>query len=502
MMDTFLGIDIGTSGVRAALFDMEGNQLGLSHKEYPMICTEPGMAELNPETVFSTLLEVVKSCRDKIDKNGVDSLKAIGFSTQLSSLIALDTNGNCLTNLFTWADTRAVHHADKIKAEHDYISMYKNTGCRVQHPMYPISKILWLRDVNPAIVEQTYKFVTIKSYILFKLTGQYVIDYTDASATGCFNIHNFEWDPYILNQVLCIDEAKLCKTVPCTFLLDGIKAVYAEKMNISVTTPLIIGSGDGMCANAGCGVLDDTAMSSTIGTSGALRISVNTPLIDPEQRTWCYCFTKDMWVAGGAINNGGIVLKWLREDYRKQYEYECEINGLNEIYELFDKYAAEINPGSDGLLFLPFLTGERSPNWNANAKGTIYGLQLIHGKKHFIRAAMEGVMFRMFSVFETIAAQNNHVKQIKANGGYVNSDIWLQIQADIFNREIAVAGIGEAAAFGAAYLAMAGIGTIKDLKQLLPKMQPSKVITPISKNNAVYVEAYAAFKELYRKIYV
>jgi gluconokinase len=499
-MKLYMGVDIGTSGVRAAIFDIEGNQLGLYHEEYPMICSEPGMGELDPERVFNSLIKVVKLCIEKtrVQKNDIS---AISFSTQLFSLLAVDKDGKPLTNVFTWVDTRSIQHAEIIKEKFDYIKMYNSTGCRAQHPMYPVSKILWFKSTMPEVYQKTYKLITIKGYILYKFFNKYLIDITDASSTGCFNIHDFTWDKYIINEVLEIPENKLPKPVDCTYILTDMKKEYAEKMGINPSTPIVIGSGDGMLANVGCGVFDDTSMSSTIGTSGALRIAVDKPLLDPKQRTWCYCFTRDTWVAGGAINNGGIVLKWLRNLHRAEYKNEAEHAGLNSIYQLFDIYASEIVPGSEGLIYLPFLTGERSPNWNASATGTIHGIQLIHNKKHFIRAAMEAVIYRMFSVYEVLTGFSDNVKQVIANGGYTNSDIWLQIQADVFDRDIAVAGVGEASAFGAAYVGMAATGMINSLKQPLPAMQVQKVIRPTKENSKTYKEMYMAFIDLYDKIY-
>lgn len=500
MNELYMGIDIGTSGVRAALFDIEGNQISLYHKEYPMICTEKGMAELDPEVVFGSLVEVVKRCIEQSGTQG-KGIEAIGLSTQMHSILAVDAEGKCLTNVFTWADIRSIKHAESIKEKFDYVQIYNSTGCRGHHPMFPLSKVLWMKNDMPDLYSRVYKFVSIKEYILFKLFGEYVIDITDASTTGFFNIHKFQWDENILDNVIGIDKAMFGQPVDCLHTLKNMKYEYAQEMGINPDIPVIVGSGDGMLANAGCGVVDDTSMSCTIGTSGALRIAVNKPLLDPQQRTWCYCFTRDTWVAGGAINNGGIVLKWLRDEYRQQYEYEMNAIGEKSVYKLFDRYASEVNAGSDGLLFLPFLTGERSPNWNANAKGTIHGLQLMHGKKHFIRAAMEGVMYRMFSVYEAVTQLNNNVKQIKANGGYINSDIWLQIQADIFDKDIAVAGVGEAAVLGAAYTGMAAVGAIKDLKQPLKEMEPQKVIKPSGNNKLIYKDAYKRFKDLYSSIY-
>lgn len=496
----FMGVDIGTSGVRAALFDMDGNQKSLYHQEYLMKCHEEGMAELDPDEIFGSLLRVVKECMAEAgaDKNDI---AAIGLSTQLFSFLAVDGAGNCLTNLITWADNRSIRYAERIRENFDCREIYNRTGCRVQHPMYPISKILWLKDTQPEIFKKVKKFITIKQYIVHRLFNEYVIDITDASSMGYFNIHRMEWDESVLKDVLGLDSGYFGTPVECTHVLRNIKEEYAVLMGITAGTPVVVASGDGMLANVGCGVFDDSSMSSTIGTSGALRIASEKPLLDSEQRTWCYCFTKDTWVAGGAINNGGIVLKWLRDDYKSQYEKEMLDQGMDSIYKLFDRYASQIAPGCQGLIFLPFLTGERSPNWNASAAGTIHGLRLMHGKRHFIRAAMEGIMFRMFSVYEVITQITSNVKQIRANGGYANSEVWLQMQADIFNKEIAVAGVSEAAAFGAAYVAMAAVGAVNSLKQPLKCMDPQKIIRPITENNRVYMDAYGDFKNLYAKIY-
>ncbi len=495
-----MGIDIGTSGVRAAIFNRSGGQISLFHKEYPMICKEPGMAELDPDRVFCSLIEVVQKCSGTAGVKKGD-LAAIGLSTQLFSFMAVDGRGRKLSNLITWADTRASRHADLIRDTRDCAALYMRTGCRTQHPMYPLSKILWFRDTFPEAFARTYKFISIKEYILSLLYHEYFIDLTDASATACMDIRRFCWDEEILGDILGVPAGRLGEIVPCTHVLRGMDPEYAAQMGLDPNIPVVVGSGDGMLANVGSGVFDESAMSCTIGTSGAIRVAVDKPLLDPRQRTWCYCFTEDTWVAGGAVNNGGIVLKWLRDEFRSFYEDETAKAGLESVYALFDRYAEEIAPGSDGLIFLPLLTGERSPNWNANARGVMAGLSLTHGRKHQVRAAMEGVIYRMFSLYEILSGMNDSVKQIRANGGYVQSDVWLSIQADIFGREIAVAGISEATVFGAAYTAMAATGAISSLREPLPCMQPSRIIAPNPANRAVYEEGFQKFKDLYDRIY-
>lgn len=500
MKDLFMGIDVGTTGVRAALFNGLGAQVGIAYKEYTMISTIPGMGELDPEVVFLSLLDVVQECIQKTETKS-SSISAIGLSAQMMSFMAIDHAGAPLTNVLTWADNRPIKQAEAIAQLYDCKQLYHATGCRVQHPMYPLSKILWMKEACPNEYARADKFVSVKEYIVNKLFSECVIDYTDASTSACFNIHTFDWDEKVLTEVLDVRKERFGEPVPCTFVLKGIKREYAEAMGVHSDIPVVIGSGDGIMANVGCGVFDDTAMSCTIGTSGALRIAVPEPLLDPMQRTWCYCFTKDTWVAGGAINNGGIVLKWLRDNFKDQFELDAKHQGSNSVYALFDEYAHQIPAGSEGLLFLPLLTGERSPHWNASARGVMYGMDLSHDRRHFVKASMEGIMYRMFSVYEAITAINSNVRQIRANGGYAKSDVWLQIQADIFGKEIAVAGVEEASVFGAAYIAMVAVGAVESLKKPLPVMQISRVSKPNEENKGVYQKGYQAFKELYGKIY-
>lgn len=497
----FMGVDIGTSGIRAAAFDMDGGQVSLCYKEYPMICDQEGMAELDPEGIFKSFIHVVKECIEQ-GKISSTSIEAIGLSSQMHSFLAVDKEGNCLTGVITWADTRSIDDAYFIEKNFNSYELYNKTGCRTQHPIYPVSKIMWFKRSRPDLFSKVHKFVTIKEYIIYKLFGEYTVDITDASATGCFNIHKFTWDEDILKDVLGIGYEKLGDTAECTYSLKNMKNEFACEMGLSPSTPVVIGSGDGIMANVGCGGFDNTTMSCTIGTSGALRIAVDTPVLDKQQRTWCYCFTKDKWVAGGAVNNGGIILKWFRDQYRIQFEKEAESLQLKDVYELFDTYVSEVGPGSNGVFFLPYLTGERSPGWNADASGYICGLRITHDKGHIIRAAMEGIMYNMYSVFELIENIDGNVKRIVANGGYVNSDVWLQIQADIFNKDIIVAGIGEAAVFGAAYTAMVAVGALNGFKDVLPKSKPAKVIKPIADNNQIYQGTYKQFKSLYSELIV
>ena len=495
MSDFYLSLDIGTSSVRAVLFDENGYQKRIASIEYGLISTIGGRAEIDPDFVFDSALKVIKSCVSVGYKPS-----GIGVSCHMHSLMLIGKDGRPLSNLLTWADSRSGAEADEIVHGFDADDLYKRTGCRVQHPLYPVSKLLWFKRHEPEAFNAAHKFITIKEYIIFRLYGEFIVDYTLASCQGYYNIHSQNWDTHIIKDILGIGADRLSEVAECTHVLKGFRGEYEEALGIPRDTPLVIGSGDGIMANVGCGVFDDTAFSSTIGTSGAVRTAVDSPLLDPQQRTWCYSFTRDMWVAGGAINNGGIALKWLKEEFRQQFEYDAGKEGES-IYRLFDRFAAEIPAGSEGLVFLPYLTGERCPDWNANARGLMFGLGYAHGRKHIIRAAMEGVMYRLYSVYEVLTALRNNAVQIRANGGYAASELWLQIQADIFNKEVHVLGVTEASALGAAYTAMYALGAVKDMKSALPGMAVKKVVRPVEENACAYRKHYELAMQIYNDIY-
>ena len=491
----FMGVDLGTSSIKAGIFDSDGKEIEFSSIKTSIICTSPGMAELNPKIIFQSFLDVIKQCIEK-SKISADNLEAICLSTQMHSVIAIDNHNNCITNAIIWADTRAKNQAESIKEKFDYKKMSFNTGCRVIHPAYPLSKILWIRENEPDLYKKVYKFITIKGYILLKLFGDFFIDYSDASSTGCFNLHRFNWDDYIMKNVLNIKSDKFGEPVECTKILNNIRKEYADYMGIKNKTIFIIGSTDGVLANFGSGVFNDNSVSCTIGTSGAIKVTSNKPIIDLLQRTWCYCFGKGVWVSGGAINNGGIVLKWLGNLCEKQYKHEIKLFNTKNIFKLFDYYASQVSPGSNGLISLPFLTGERSPNWNANSVGVIYGLALMHEKKHIIRSAMEGVIYNIFSVYKVMSQLNKNIKSIKASGGYTRSDIWLQIQADVFNKDIETLDINDTAVLGASYIAMFVTGAISSFGKELSVMKPYKIIKPIKDNVEIYEKSYKKFDEI------
>lgn len=495
MKDCFLGIDVGTSNIKSILFDTDGFPVEKKSAECSLCPAGDGVAEMDPDEVVHAVFQSVKQCMEACDRTQ-NRLAGIGLSAHMHSLMAVDRHGKPLTKLILWPDTRAKKEADWIGENCSVPELYRKTGCRVQHPMYPLSKILWLKNNRRDLFDAADKFITIKEYFLHQLFGKYAVDRTLAASQGYYNIVSQKWDEDILKDLLGIDESRLGRVVDCTARMVGMDPECARSMGVDSDTPVVIGSGDGILANIGCGIFGEESLSSTVGTSGALRMTVKQPFFSDNQQTWCHTFTNNLWVAGGAMNNGGLVLKWIRDNFENNPS-----DARKDIYKEFDRLASAVPPGSDGLIFLPYLTGERSPDWNADARGIVYGLSYTHGKGHFLRAALEGVMYRLYSIYEIMSAFHPEAKTIIANGGYTRSDLWLQIQADIFNKEILVSGVSDASALGAAYLCMVSLGAVRELGQSLPGFRTGRRIVPNGENHEIYRQRYRLSQTVYKRLY-
>lgn len=492
------GLDFGTSGVKALLFDPKGLLKASAAGEYPTHSPRPGWAELDPEEVFTATVrvlgEAVAAARAQDPQAEVE---AVGLSSALFNLLAVDGAGRPLTRVLTWMDNRAAAEAERLAQSGLAHELYLRTGCRV-HPMYPLSKLVWLKEHEPEVWRKAARFLSLKEYLVERLCGARVVDYSLASATGLFNLHAHAWDAEALD-LAGLTPARLSAPVDATHTVRGLPAELARWMGLRPETPFALGAGDGMLAHLGCGCFTASRFSSTIGTSGALRVLASRPLLDEAERTWCYCLDGETWVAGGAINNGGIVLRWLRDQLGGEERRAAAEQG-KDPYEVLCALAEGVPAGAEGLVLLPFLTGERSPNWNAQAKGVLFGLQLHHTRGHLVRAALEGVAYRMWSVYEALQELSGQEGEIWANGGYARSPFWVQIQADVFQRPVRVPRVAEASAFGAAMVALKAVGLIADYRDLEPAIVVERVHRPDPGQAEVYREGYRLFRDLYADV--
>ncbi|WP_257349380.1 gluconokinase [Pseudalkalibacillus decolorationis] len=494
--ERYIGVDIGTTSTKAVMYDKSGELIAQHDVEYPLYTPEVSAAEQDPEEIFQAVL---KSIRATVEKSGVtkQQIGFVSFSSAMHSVIAVDDRGRSLTNCITWADTRSTKWADQLKATTEGHEIYRRTGTPI-HPMSPLTKLIWLKEEQPTLFKQATKFISMKEFVFHRLFGKFVVDYSIASATGMFELEKLAWDAIAL-ETAGVTEDQLSKPVPTTESLIGISESYADKMGLTTNTPFIIGASDGVLSNLGVDAIEPGAVAVTIGTSGAIRTASTRPVTDPKGRTFCYALTEDLWIIGGPVNNGGMTFRWVRDELCSSEVESAKRLGVDP-YEVLTDIASRVNPGSDGLLFNPYLSGERAPLWNAKARGSFFGLALHHRKEHLIRAVLEGVIFNLHSVMLTLKELIGMPNRIQATGGFARSELWRQMLADVFDQEVYVPESHESSCLGAVILGLYAQGEIDSLQQVSTMVGSEHHHTPNPNNVQLYNELMPIFIRISRKL--
>lgn len=488
-----MGVDIGTTSTKAVLFSEKSEIIYQSSVEYPLLTPEPKTAEQDPEEIMDAVVTVIR----KVTKeSGIDNeqITVISFSAAMHSLIAVDEGGKALTSSITWADQRSEPYAKHLK-ETNGQALYEKTGTPI-HPMTPLTNIMWLKEEKPDIFSKASRFIGIKEYVFYRFFHEYVVDYSIASATGLFNIYNLDWDEEALHTA-GITEDKLSKIVPTTEVFTQMDNKFRESMGISPNTKIVIGATDGCLANLGVNAIEPGVVAVSIGTSGAIRTVTDKPVTDPKGRIFCYALTENHWVIGGPVNNGGMVLRWFRDEFCKEEVKEAQEQGVDP-YDIMTTKMDEIKAGSEGLLFHPYLTGERAPSWNANARGSFFGLGLHHTRKHAMRAVLEGINMNLYMVFLALKEIIGVPDKIHGTGGFAQSAMWRQMLANVFNQEVHIPQTVEGTCLGAAVLGRYAIGEIHDLTEVEKVVETKQINIPQEEEVAVYEELLPVYIRLSR----
>lgn len=488
-----IGIDIGTTGVRSVAYQAgQTCAMAMATTEYPLFTDQTGVAEQDANTLLLSTLAVMKRTVTDLGDRAND-VAGIAISSVLHSFLAISEEGTPLTRLMTWGDSRGQIYLDEVKAQLDVESLYHRTGCPI-HPMYSLLKMYWLKKTHPDVFAKAAWFGSIKDVVFHHFTGKRMVDRSIASGSGCYNIQTLEWDKTVLS-LLGIDDKRMVKVVPTTHY-EPMSESICERVGLPHNVPVVIGAGDGMMANIGVGAIRPGQINITIGTSGAIRMASKEPRTDIKRRTWCYNVTDDRWMLGGAINNGGVSFRWARDKFAETEQRVADKLGLNP-YALLTTYAEKVAAGSDGLIILPFFTGERAPNWNADARGTMLGLTLNHDKRHIIRATLEGICYRMRSVLESLEELTGKGEEIRVSGSFTHSPVWLQILADVIGREINVPDVDEGAAYGAAVMGLYALGELESLDKASDLIGIRQTYYPNTQNKASYDRLYAIYLNTY-----
>lgn len=486
-MEYVLGIDIGTGSVKAVAVNLQGRAVEAAQYTYSFESVKPGYHEQDPEQIWNAFKN---SINDVIQQTGSQPL-SISLSSAMHSLIAVNEEGGALAPMITWADNRSSAIANRLKASAEGMSIYSATGTPI-HPMSPLCKIIWIRENDPALFRNTHKFISIKEYIWFKLFNEFKIDHSIASCTGLFDIYQLVWHVDAL-FLAGISEQLLAEPVPTNYLKNS--AQHPELAFLASGIPVVIGASDGCLANLGSMATRPGVAVMTIGTSGAVRITSPRPLPNQQAMTFSYILDNDTFICGGPINNGGIALQWWM---RQQGEKTTDLGKDTALsYAQFFEQIAMVPAGSEGLIFLPYLTGERAPIWDSESSGAFFGIKLLHQHTYFSRSVLEGICYAMRDVLESITA-NYTIDEVYINGGFVRSAVWVQMLADIIGKRVLIVQTEDASATGAAYLAMKTIGLISTYPTAAGLSL--KIVEPDPQNSAVYSKNFSIFKKIYSNL--
>lgn len=487
-MASILGIDLGTSSVKAMLLDVDKGIIDVISESYNVDIPQMNFAEQSPEMWWNKTVLVLKALRNR-QKKMFDNIVAVGFSGQMHGLVAVDHFGNALRPAIIWLDQRSGEQLNQIKSKVTYAEMRSIFNNR-PFTGFAFPSLLWLYENEPELCSKIYKILQPKDYLRLKMTGLFGTDFSDASATAIFNTGKQEWAWNIIER-FNIPKGIFPEVHAALEIAGAVTKECANLTGLPEGIPVIYGSGDQPAQAIGNGCVKDGLLVSNIGTGGQISAYSKKNKYDEKLRTHTFCHALDQaYSIFGATLCSGMSLNWLKNKVLR-----------TEDYHTMSLMAAEISPGSEGLIYLPYLSGERTPHMNENAKGMFFGLKLGHDHRHFTRAVMEGVTFSLkdsLRIFEEIGITGS---RMIASGGGASSPVWLQIQADIFEMEVQVSRVKEQACLGACILAGVGAGIFKSVQQACDQYVEfeDKVYKPDEEHVSLYRENYAVYQKLYER---
>ena len=495
MANYVIAHDLGTTGNKATLYDREGALVGASFQAYDTEYAHTGWAEQNPDDWWEA---VCLSTRRLLSETGVarDDIACITFSGQMMGAAPLDQNARPLRKAIIWADQRALAQERWIGERLSFEAMYRITGHRLS-ASYSLAKILWIRDNQPDVFRDAYKFVQAKDCIVARLTGAFVTDPSDASSMNLYDLEAGGWSGAILDAVE-LPADKLPTVRPATDVVGEVQSSVADELGVAAGTPVVIGGGDGACAAAGAGVIDPGSAYNYVGSSSWIALSTPEPIYDPDYRTFTFGHViPDMFMPTGTMQAAGASYQWTRDQLSLFEKETAEKLGISP-YELINLEIEQVAPGAEGLFFLPYLLGERSPRWNPLARGAFVGLTIRHSRAHLYRAVLEGVTFNLRVILDAFRAQGTAISSMRLIGGGASGRIWNQIMADIYGMPVQrLAILEEATSMGAALVGGVGVGLYPGFDLIHQMNAVASTVSPDPAAQAVYQRMMPVFEKLY-----
>jgi gluconokinase len=486
-----LAVDLGTTSAKAVVAHVGGGILAQASRDYATIYQPAGIVEQDPNTVLDAAVEVLGKVVSR-SRIVAEKVAGISFSGIWQSMLPVDQHRQPLCRAMLWADQRSLDQSLRLSAELNSNDIKSRTGCTI-HPMYFLPRLLWFKEKAPEILRQTRAFISIKDYVLSRLFGELLTDKSIASGTGLWRISSMDWDEDLLRHIGLTKNILPRLVEPTTLFQKGLKAEFAVRMGLLPGTPGIIGAADGALAHLGAVGISEDRMSLTVGTGSALRLSKPEPFVRADTQAWCYYLAENNWLTGGVIQDAGNVLDWYVKNFM------ASSLDSPDAFALLNRYAAEIEPGAGGMIFLPFLSGERCPNNRPDARGTVYGLNFSHTKKHLARAVMEGIAYRISSVFQMLTGDRD--PDLVVTGGLLKSPVWLKIISDYLGKKLWLPGESETTAWGAILIGLKALGAVDTLPALNQYVSIKTCQAPDAEANCEYRRIDRAYRELYQKIF-
>ena len=496
MKSYLLGIDIGTSACKVAVFDRNGKVLAAASGDYPVYYPHEGWAEQNPEEWWDAVCRATKETIQKADITA-DEIAGIGIDGQSWSAIPIDREGNVLANTPIWMDTRAQSICDRLNQEIGQEEIFEVAGNSLQ-PSYSTAKILWYKENLPEVYAKIYKILQSNSYIAFKLTGAVTQDVSQGYGLHCFNMKQGGWDEKMC-KCLGIPMEFLPEICDCDHVVGTVTGKAAAECGLVEGTPVVAGGLDAACGTLGAGVIHSGETQEQGGQAGGMSICTEEYKADPRL-ILSYHVVPGKWLLQGGTTGGGGVMRWFEREFADYERMMKEQTGASSLDQL-NKIAEKVAPGCEGMVFLPYMSGERSPIWNPYAKGVFYGLDFAKTKGHMVRACMEGVAFSLRHNLEVAREAGAEADVLRAMGGSANSLLWTQIKSDITGKPIIVPASDTATTLGAALLAGVGVGFYKDYEEAVSlTVKETRRHEPDPKNKAVYDKTFETYIELYKSL--
>ncbi|MBK8445526.1 MAG: gluconokinase [Micropruina sp.] len=448
-----IGLDIGTTAAKVSAFALGGGWRTSVAHEYPLQQPRPGWEVQDPmlmwRAVQQGLGEVAAEC-------GAAEVVGIGVSSAMHGLIGLDGQHRPITPMVTWADSRAAEQAMRLRHTELGRRLHRTSGTPI-HSMSHLTKLLWYAEHEPDTLHGARWWVGLKDFIVFQLTGELVTEVSNASGTGLLDLRTRTWNPEAL-ELVGVGADRLPPVRPTTDALP-LRGDLAGAVGLPRGLPVVLGAGDGPLGNLGVGALQPGVVGLSLGTSGAVRMITERPYIDDAGTLFCYHLAQDSWVIGGAVSNGGIVVRWAGDVFGVDLADEPGGNRDAMLLQL----ARDVPLGSDGLVMLPFLMAERAPLWNPTIPGAFLGVRRGHTRAHFVRAAIEGVALMLSTIVDELD-RVTPIEQIRATGGVFRSEVWREVLAAALGKPLVVTDGAEGTALGAAALALVGLGQASSLR--------------------------------------